>query len=263
MDVTTFKLVAFVTIFLVGISGGLFAKYLSTSSRSEFYFSSGNAFAGGIFLGAGLIHMLPDAQQGFHDVLGHSDYPWFAVACALGFLFILFLEKVLFSHDHHTGTKVTADVQSDKFLYPYILMLVLSIHSIITGIALGTESRIAQAAVILIAVLAHKGTASFALAISMLRSRIPPRQMAGLIVCFSLMTPLGIASGYFFMLLLSGRAEAVFEAVFDALAAGTFLYIALLDILEEEFRSSTSHRMEKFFLVLAGFGLMALVAIWT
>ena len=61
----------------------------------------------------------------------------------------------------------------------------------------------------------------------------------------------------------AAKASSIFEAVFDALAAGTFLYIALLDILEEEFRASTSHRMGKFFLVLAGFALMALVAIWT
>lgn len=262
MNVSTFKLIAFLAIFLVGLCGGLVAKYLSLGNRSEFWFSSGNAFAGGVFLGAGLIHMLPDAQQGFKSFVGQSDYPWFAVACALGFLFVLFLEQVLFQHDHKEGGAAVS-IQSSKFLYPYILMLVLSIHSIITGIALGTESHIAQAAVILLAVLAHKGTASFALCISMLRGKIPTQRIAGLIVCFSLMTPIGVAMGYFFMLLLSGKAEAIFEATFDALAAGTFLYIALLDILGEEFSGDASHRKIKFLLVLAGFGLMALVAIWT
>ena len=61
---------------------------------------------------------------------------------------------------------------------------------------------------------------------------------------------------------LSGRAEAIFEASFDALAAGSFLYVALLDILQDEF-SRERHRLTKFILVLAGLGVMAVVAIWT
>ncbi len=263
MDVNIFKIVAFASIFLVGLSGGLLARFLSSSKRSELYFSSGNAFAGGVFLGAGLIHMLPDAQEGFEIFLGPTGYPWFAVACGLGFLFILFLEQVVFQHEHLTSDAEDGNSKSNKILYPYVLMLVLSIHSIITGIALGTEGRIVQATVLLIAVLAHKGTASFSLSISLLRSGISQGRMNGLLVCFSLMTPVGIFLGWLSMHFLTGRGEMIFEAVFDALAAGTFLYIALLDILEEEFTASKFHHTSKFLLVLSGFSLMALVAIWT
>lgn len=263
MDVDLFKVIAFFTIFLVGISGGLFARFLSRNTKSEFYFSMGNSFAGGVFLGAGLIHMLPDAQQGFKNITsGYSDYPWFAVTCVLGFLGILFLEQVLFQHDHKEELP-TDTLHTRKLLYPYVLMIILSIHSIITGVALGTENHAGQAIVILIAVLAHKGTAAFALAISMLRANVPKGKMVGMLICFSLMSPIGVALGYFFMLLLSGRSEAVFEATFDSLAAGTFLYIALLDILGEEFSSKAMHKKKKFFLALAGTGLMALVAVWT
>lgn len=261
MDVTTFKLIALFTIFFIGLAGGLLSRTLSAGPQSEFYFSSGNAFAGGVFLGAGLIHMLPDAQAGFNDFLGDSSYPWFAVTCALGFLLILFLEQVLLRHDHGRGRWLAA-AESTNLFYPYVLMLVLSLHSIITGIALGTESRVVQAAILLIAVLAHKGTAAFALGISMLRSHMSGPRMRALVVCFACMTPLGVILGWGFMYFLTGRAEEVFEAVFDALAAGTFLYIALLDIMQEEFSVAEGHGI-KFLLVLAGFGVMALVAIWT
>lgn len=151
MSVETFKIVALAAIFFTGLGGGLLSR----------------------FLAAGVIHMLPDARAGFEALLGDPAYPWFALVCAVGFLFILFLEKVCFPHDHKDGLPATA-VPGNRALYPYLLLLILSIHSIITGVALGTESRIMQAAVIMIAVLAHKGTAAFALGVSMLRTSVPP-----------------------------------------------------------------------------------------
>ena len=259
MHILTFKIIAFFTIFLVGLLGGALSKWLSGSRKSNLLFSFGNAFAGGIFLGAGLIHMLPDAQEGFKNLTG-SDYPWYAIVCCAGFLLILFLEKVLIQHDH--PSEDASALTGKLILYPYILMIVLSIHSVITGIALGTEARIAQALVLLIAVMAHKGTAAFALTVSLLRGAVPLKRIFGMVVLFSLMTPAGILLGIGFMMILSGRAEQVFEAGFDALAAGSFLYIALLDILREEF-TARQHRSIKFALVLAGIAVMAIVAIWT
>jgi len=259
MHMLSFKIAAFAAVFLVGLLGGALSKWLAGSRKSEILFSFGNAFAGGIFLGAGLIHMLADAQEGF-KTFTTSDYPWYAVVCCAGFLLILFLEKVLIRRDHSPET--ASALPGTLTLYPYILMIVLSIHSVITGIALGTEGRIAQAFVILIAVMAHKGTAAFALTVSLLRGAVPLKRVFGMVVLFSSMTPVGILLGIGFMMMLSGTAEQVFEAGFDALAAGSFLYIALLDILQEEF-SARQHRTAKFVLVLTGIAVMAVVAVWT
>jgi len=205
--------------------------------------------------------MLPDAQEGFSTLEAGSDYPWFGLVCCAGFLFILFLEKVLVHHQHSHDDD-SALVTDNLSLYPYVLMIVLSIHSIITGIALGTEARLVQAGVILIAVLAHKGTAAFALGVTMMRGKVPMGRVMRMIALFSFMTPLGILMGIGLMKALSGRAESIFEAGFDALAAGSFLYVALLDILQEEF-SREHHHFKKFILVLAGLAVMAVVAIWT
>lgn len=261
MNIPAFKLIAVAAIFLTGLAGGVLSRWLSGTRRSDLLFSMGNAFAGGVFLGAGLIHMLPDAQAGFRALDGGSDYPWFALVCCAGFLVILFLEKVLVRHSHSVE-EAPEFMRQDAAFYPYVLLLVLSLHSVITGIALGTEQSIAQALVILLAVVAHKGTAAFSLGVSMLRGGVTLRRVSAMTVLFSLMTPLGILLGMGFMKLLSGPAEQVFEAGFDALAAGTFLYVALLDILQEEF-ARHRHRGLKFLLVLAGLAVMAIVAVWT
>lgn len=61
---------------------------------------------------------------------------------------------------------------------------------------------------------------------------------------------------------VTGRTAQIFEALFDALAAGTFLYVAVVDIIDVEFSHHHSQWL-KFALVALGLGLMAVVAIWT
>jgi hypothetical protein len=75
------------------------------------------------------------------------------------------------------------------------------------------------------------------------------------------MTPLGILIGAGAGLTLAARASGLFEATFDSLGAGTFIYIATLDIIKTEFDSPTN-RAQKWLAATLGFGVMALLAIW-
>ena len=79
---------------------------------------------------------------------------------------------------------------------------------------------------------------------------------------FSFMTPLGIVLGIAFSILATSMTATQVEAVFDALAAETFLYIAVLDIIGEVFEKK-ENRWIKFVLIVVTFGFMALIAIWT
>jgi hypothetical protein len=82
--------------------------------------------------------MLADAQEGFKNLTG-SDYPYYALVCCSGFLLILFLEKVLVQHGHISEN--ASLLNGKPVLYPYILMIVFSVHSVITGIALGDDTN--------------------------------------------------------------------------------------------------------------------------
>ena len=57
------------------------------------------------------------------------------------------------------------------------------------------------------------------------------------------------------------RSAMLFEAVFDSIGAGTFMYIAALDIIKTEFDHQRDHA-QKWLAAAAGFGFMALLAIW-
>ena len=256
MDTLEFKVLAVVLLAISGLIGGLVPLRIELSKTGKRLLMLGNALAGGIFLGAGLIHMLGDAVDLFETISGDSDYPWALFVCGCGFLAILMLERVCAGREE---SDVSADGRS---IYPYVLLLVLSVHSVIAGVSLGLERDMAATVVLFIALIAHKGAAAFALGVGLRNSGTEVATHKKLVAFFSSMTPLGCCLGTVFARSATGDTIDHFEAVFDALAAGTFLYVAILDIIAESFESRRD-RLKKFLLVFAGFGLMALVAIWT
>ncbi|MCH8322583.1 MAG: ZIP family metal transporter [Proteobacteria bacterium] len=201
--------------------------------------------------------MLPDAISNFESFAPDIEYPLFALTAGASFLLVLMLDKVLAPSGAGAGK-----YQGGGAVYPYILMLTLSVHSVITGIALGLEDHLISAAAILFAVLAHKSTAALALAISFNKENIPAGRTRNLLWMFYTTTPIGILLGTWWAALLEGPAEAKFEGIFDALAAGTFFYIAVMDILSGEFKGATQ-RWARYAMAVLGFSVMAIVAVWT
>ena len=93
MHIAHFKLIAMGVIFLTGLAGGLLAQRLQKSGRAQLFFSLGSALAGGIFLGAGLIHLLPDGVEGIKGLAPHWQYPWAFLLCAAAFALVVGLAR--------------------------------------------------------------------------------------------------------------------------------------------------------------------------
>ena len=73
--------------------------------------------------------------------------------------------------------------------------MVLSIHSVIAGIALGIESELAASLLVMIAILSHKGSAAFALMVSVQSAGADRARLKRVLAIFVVMTPLGIMLG--------------------------------------------------------------------
>jgi hypothetical protein len=99
-DRYTFKFVALVVIFAVGVAGGLAALGAQRSERREVLFSLGSALAAGIFLGAGLIHLLPDGLEALTSYFGELNFPLGFLIAALGFLLVVYIEMVYLAGQH-------------------------------------------------------------------------------------------------------------------------------------------------------------------
>lgn len=255
MDAATLKLVAVGAIFLVGMGGGLLALRAGGTRTGATFLSLGSALAAGVFLGAGLVHLMPDGVGALRGYFEGLEFPIGFLLTAVGFVFILFLEKILLGHDHERASAAGGPSS-------YALAIILSVHSVLAGAALGTENTLAGSAVIFIAIVAHKGAAGFALMVDFRRAGFPRRESVGLLALFCAMTPLGILFGAALDHFLQAVHGRLFEGLFDALAAGTFLYIAILEIISKEF-AERERLAPKFAFLCAGLGVMALIALWT
>ena len=245
---------------------GVFAPWLAARGGNGNTIAYGNSFAGGVLLAAGLIHLLADANNGFAAAYPNLDYPAAFAVATLAFILVLGLERVIpraieaggKSMDPESAAMLDAGNKSG--LAPYLLLVTLSIHSLIAGVTLGISSA-AGAGVLLVAIIAHKGAAGFALGSTFREAAIPPRTRIPALLVFVGSTPLGVLLGGL-AIDLFGQGSGAAEAWFKAVAAGTFLYIATLDIVREEFFPGGSNRGRRLIWALLGAGLMALVAIW-
>lgn len=237
---------AAVAILICGLLGSRAAQVVQQRPASP-WLSLGNCFAGGIFIGAGLLHMLADSAGLFGDLYPNNDFPFWAVIAASAILGLMWVDRAL-------STKIKNDAGAVSGM---TLFIVLSLHSVLAGMALGIETHPFQAMALLIAILAHKGSAAFALGL-----RTSNRHYWRRLLSFSLMTPIGVGLGVALSSLLKEQGNLQFEAIFDAIAAGTFLYVALTEILPKEL-SAASNVNKLITAALAGLLLMAVLALYT
>ncbi len=106
-------------------------------------------------------------------------------------------------------------------------------HSLTAGFALGVGALADQKLGfgLFFAIIAHKAAGVFSLATVLRLSSFSIRKSVGLLVTFALMTPLGAIVAYLLMSHLGGADIQIPTA----LAAGTFLYVATMDLLPEAF----------------------------
>ena len=280
MSLIAIKVVAAVAIFAVGVLGGVIPFLATRHHASHRFFSLGNSLAGGIFLGAGFIHLMPEASEVLDEVV---KYPLAPLLAAVGVCVLVLIDRVLFETTHAISSG--KDGETRQPIYPVVLLVVLSIHSIIAGIVLGLEAEVATSVLVMIAILFHKGSAAFALMVSAYASGAEKRRLWTILTIFVMMTPLGIILGAGASSLVEGRIAMLLEGSFNALAAGTFIYVAILDVINAEMSrrddriahfvrstligeddvpmpSQDTDRIFKFVLILVGLTCMAVLGIW-
>ena len=102
-----FKLFSFLIILIITFSFGLLPLYFSRFREGTIILSYANPFSGGIFIGIGLFHLLPDASYNFEQYYKTPEgklcffygFPMSYFIVFLSYSFILYLEKVAFSSE--------------------------------------------------------------------------------------------------------------------------------------------------------------------
>ena len=288
MTVVTTLLLFCAAIVGVSVLGGLtpLATVL-THTRLQLYLS----VSAGAMLGAAFFHMLPEAVR-----LGSaSTLRW----TPLGLLALFFLERFFAFHHHeapadpeepcpthphehgqgrgHSAGLVHAAAPGGRrsetkgaSLHWGAAAFGLAAHSLVGGVALAsavaanaeiTHGLRATAWGVFLATLVHKPADALTIVSLMLRAGVP-RLVAHLVnLGFALMIPAGV--GLFFLGVgrLDPASAATLTSASLAFSAGTFLCIALSDLLPE--RQFHEHDRVKLSLaLLAGFALMAVTSLF-
>lgn len=253
MSLALYKLFAALLIFVTTIITVAYPIIARTRPKQFRYMELGDAFASGIFLGAALFHMLPDAVEGFRTTLPNIHYPLAEVFCAAGFLLLLLLERL----------SLNSSRLNSELTIPYLAALTLIIHSLIEGAALGVNTELATATVIFLAIFVHKGSESFALSVTLCRgNHLANKQLYWIIGIFSLMTPLGIGLGSTITSYMQFKQGQLIAASFNAFAAGTFLYMSTLHHINHHQRSHEAEGMLEFICLFIGLSLMGIIVLW-
>lgn len=251
MSLITFKIMASIFIFIIALLAGLLPLQVRHYHPDSRHLT--DSITNGIFLGAAIFHMLPDAQAGFSG-LGLNDYPYALLLCFTGLILLQIVKYI---------TIYFNQASDNAKLNGTMILIILCIHSIIEGTTLGINTTVANAFVIFIAIMAHKSCDSFALATTLKRYALLPKYHVPLVIIYALMTPFGIALASTIIGLLSNRSGILVESTLNAIAAGTFIYIGALDAIIQQFRvKNFRQNVIDFGSLTIGMAFMGLLAIW-
>ncbi|KAG6634722.1 hypothetical protein CIPAW_12G136900, partial [Carya illinoinensis] len=285
-------IIIFIATFVAGVSPYFF-------KWNEGFLILGTQFAGGVFLGTALMHFLSDANKTFED-LTTKDYPFAYMLTCAGYLLTMLADCVISyvygkgngvgssaadlehqggvergkginngvtsqaQHRVHRGSFAAVGSLGDTIL----LIVALCFHSVFEGIAIGVADTKADAWKALWTITLHKIFAAIAMGIALLRM-IPNRPFlsgAAYAFAFAISSPIGVAIGIIIDATTQGAVADWVFAISMGLACGVFIYVSINNLLSKGYIPQKNVTADtpslKFFAVLLGIGVIAVVMIW-
>ena len=123
-----FKVISFLIIISVSLIFGLIPLYSNSCRKSSKLLGLANAFSGGLFMGIGLFHLLPEAGENFEKYYltpeGKNSFiygqPLSFFIAFISYSLILFLEKVAFnSHALTSHTHANEDNEVHEHIHKH------------------------------------------------------------------------------------------------------------------------------------------------
>jgi len=219
------------------------------------------SLCGGAMLGAAFFHMLPHSAE-----LAGERFGWWL---ALGVIGLYMIERFLSPHSHDTsgvaefGQEESAPHHT-RAAAPQVAgwsaVAGLSIHTLLGGVALGsavlgqgTPKGLGLA--VFLATVLHKPADALTISTLLVKGGTSIRRIWSVQCFFALLIPLGVLLFYVGRSFLLAQLDTAFTGCVLAFSAGTFICIALSDLLPEvQFHSHDRGRL--FMAVILGALLM-------
>ncbi|XP_057792792.1 zinc transporter 8-like [Salvia miltiorrhiza] len=275
-----YKMAALASILAAGAAGvclPVAAKRIPALSPERSLFFVVKAFAAGVILSTGFIHVLPDAFESLTSPC-IPEHPWgdfpftgfVAMVAAIGTLMVDTYATSYYGrrsrvkaadgghddeeravpvhthavHGHSHGAVSLEAVSGDTELLRHrvisqVLELGIIVHSVIIGIALGASESPKTIKPLIAALTFHQFFEGIGLGGCITQAKFNARAVAIMAVFFSLTTPIGIAIGIGITNIYSETSPTalIVEGVFNSASAGILIYMALVDLLSADFMS--------------------------
>ncbi|KAF9588977.1 hypothetical protein IFM89_017656, partial [Coptis chinensis] len=302
---------------VIGVCLPLLTTRFKALQPDRSYFVIVKAFASGIILATGFMHVLPDS----FDMLSSAclkDNPWHkfpftGFVAMLSAIFTLMVDSMATSvysqknksvskvdpgnkesnddvtkdteavvidvnnnmhfhgHSHHHGPKEGAE--SQQLLRYRVIAMVLElgiiVHSVVIGLSMGASSNTCTIKPLIAALCLHQMFEGMGLGGSILQAQYTKMKSGIMVFFFSAITPFGIVLG---MLLSNVYKEnsptaLITVGLLNASSAGLLIYMALVDLLAQDFmgpklQGSIKLQLKSYAAVLVGAGGMSFIAKW-
>lgn len=198
-------------IVLVMVVGGLLPIFLPREGK---HLPHTLSVAAGIMLAAGCVHLLPEAFESIGEGVG--------LATLAGFVTLYFFERFVTVHicearDCHVHTVGVS------------ALFGLSLHTFANGVALGAGMLEGVGGMVFLAIAVHKLPEAFCLSSILIHEKYDRWKIVAMNALFVSMIPLGALA----VKLVSSITTINFAGWALAFSAGTFIHIALTDLLPE------------------------------
>jgi zinc transporter ZupT len=221
--------------YLFPILAVIIGVVLATVSKSKKTFNTKLllSFSGSFLLALTLFELLPDVYQ-------HLDTKLTGLFIMCGILLQIILE--FFSKGAEHGH---IHIHKDETAFPWLLFISLCIHSFLEGFAIQEHNDMVYG------VLVHKIPIAALISMFLLQSNYNKLQIAGFLMVFAFMTPLGT--------LISNTTEFIagYIHIINAFVIGIFFHISTTILFE----SSEGHKfnLSKLIAIVLGVGMAYLI----
>jgi zinc and cadmium transporter len=258
---------AIMAVSLMGGAVPLFGRV--THTRLQYYLS----FSAGVMLGASFFHVMPDA-------LSYAGEKLFGWSISLGVIGLFCIERFIAPHSHETSSKLQhehthepgCEHDHEHHAAPSVsgwtAVLGLTVHTFMNGVALGAAvfGDVQTAALaylpglaIFLAIVLHKPADALAISTVLSRKGVRRGKLSLVQLGFASMIPIGALAFMATKGTLDKTMQNELTGAALAFSAGTFLFIALSDLLPEV-QFHRHDRVPLFAALVSGVVFMAAVA---
>ncbi|KVI12027.1 Zinc/iron permease [Cynara cardunculus var. scolymus] len=269
------KLIAIAAILVTSMAGvtlPILSRVVPALQPDKKLFVLVKAFASGVILATGYMHVLPDS----FDCLTSKclpENPWRKFPFTT---FIAMLSAVatlmVDSYAMSWYKKYGSSVQGNKNLNPQVLKiseLGIVVHSVVIGLSMGASDNLCTIRPLVAALCFHQFFEGMGLGGCILQAEYETKMKAIMVFFFSATTPFGIALGIGLSNVYRENSPTalIVVGVLDAVSAGLLNYMALVDLLASDFMGKKLQDDMKlqaisYAAVFLGAGGMSVMAIW-